>query len=296
MKPLTRRQFIGTAAMGMLAANYLPSCNSGRKNNPFHWPLSFQSYGVKDLLGVDFEGTMRKLRSIGFEGIEMCSPKGYENAGFAPLIKYSASELHKKIEDSGLFCKTCHFQNPEIKDEVLQNTIRFGRDLGLKDIVVSVAWLPADASLDDWKKFADEMNKSGEEVQKAGMQLAYHNHSIGPVVEGEELYDILMRILDPKMVKMQFQIASVSEGFDVVSYIAKYPGRYFSLHMHDWDPQSKKIVALGKGIVDWKKLLTTAKEGGLSDYGMILELETKAPGDPLQDLVDSYQYLQTLKL
>lgn len=296
MKPFTRRQFISTTAMGMLASAYLHSCNSDRNNNPFKWPLSFQSYGVKDLLGIDFEGTMSKMRSIGFEGIEMCSPKGYENAGFAPLIKYSVTELRKKIEDAGLFCKTCHFQHPEIKDEALQNTIQFGKDLGLKDVVVSAAWLPADASLDDWKKFGDEMNKAGEEVLKSGLQLVYHNHSIGPLVEGEQLYDILMRLFDPKMVKMQFQIASVSEGFDVVSYIAKYPGRYISLHMHDWDPQSKKIVALGKGVVEWEKLLTTAKDGGIADYGLILEMETRSPGDPLQDLAESYQYLQTLKL
>ena len=296
MKQFTRRQFIGTSALGLLAASYLPSCASDRKANPFNWPLSFQSYGVKDMLGIDFEGTMRKLRSIGFEGIEMCSPKGYENSGFAPLLKFTVSELRKKIEEAGLFCKTCHFQHPELQGTALQNTIQYGMDLGLKDIVVSAAWLPDDASLDDWKKFADEMNQAGEEVLKAGMQLVYHNHSIGPEIEGEQLYDILMRSFDAKLVKMQFQIASVAEGFDVVNYIAKYPGRYISLHMHDWDPQQKKIVALGKGVVDWKKLLITAKEGGLADYGLILEMETKSPGDPLQDLADSYQYLQTLKL
>lgn len=296
MKNFTRREFLGTSAMGFLAAAYLPSCKSMTKSTPFGWPVSFQSYGVKDVLAKDFEGTMKKLSSVGFKGIEMCSPKGYENAGFGPLIPLSVSDLRKKIEDSGLFCKSCHFQNPELKASALPATIQWGKDLGLQDLVCSAAWLPEDAKLDDWKKFADEMNQAGEEVLKAGMQLAYHNHSIGPVVEGRELYDILMELFDPKMVKMQFQIACISEGFDVIEYIAKYKGRYFSLHMHDWDPQKKEVVALGKGVVDWKKLLVTAKDGGLADYGMILELETKPPNDPLQNLVDSFHYLQTLNL
>ena len=178
----------------------------------------------------------------------------------------------------------------------MQETIGFSKELGLKNIVVSAAWLPENASLDDWKKFAEEMNLAGAEVQKAGMQLAYHNHSIGPEIEGKQLYDILMGLFDPNIVKMQFQIACVAEGFDVVNYIAKYPGRYISLHMHDWDPKTKQIVALGKGIVDWTKLLNTAKEGGLADYGLILELETRSPGDPMQDLIDSYNYLRTLNL
>jgi len=44
--------------------------------------------------------------------------------------------------------------------------------------------------------------------------------------------------------------------------------------MHDWDPEKKKIVPLEQGIVDWKKLLLAAKKGGISEYGMILELES----------------------
>ena len=248
------------------------------------------------MLGQDFSGTMKKLHEVGYAGIEMCSPKGYENAGFAPLMKFSPSELKKRIEDAGLFCKSSHFQNPEVKMDALPATVDFAHELGLSDVVCSAAWLPEDASLDDWKKFADEMNESGAALQKEGLKLGYHNHSIGPEIEGRELYDVLMELFDPKVVEMQFQIASVSEGFDVVEYIAKYPGRYFALHMHDWDPDTKKIVAIGKGIVDWKKLLTTAKEGGLARYGMIVEIETDKTGDPLQGLVDSMNYLQSMNI
>lgn len=95
---------------------------------------------------------------------------------------------------------------------------------------------------------------------------------------------------------MQFQLASVSEGFDVVSYISKYSGRFNSLHIHDWDAAQKKIVPTGKGVVDWKKLLETAKKSGIAEYGMIVEMETRAPGDPLQDLIECYNYLNNLKI
>jgi sugar phosphate isomerase/epimerase len=295
MKKITRRAFIGTSAMGIFAAGYASSHSFSFEPGPFNWPISFQSYGVKDMLAKDFEGTMKKMRSIGYKGIEMCSPKGYEDAGFGPLTGLTTAELRKKIEDADLFCKSCHFQHPELQAASLQKTIQFGKDLGLKDLVVSAAWLPKNAALDDWKKFAEEMNKAGEEVIKAGLQLVYHNHSIGPELGGEQLYDILMRLFDPKQVKMQFQIASVSEGFDVVAYITKYSGRYISLHMHDWDPQQKKVVAIGKGIVDWKKLLTTAKNGGLAEYGLIVEMETRSAGDPYQDQVACYEYLENLK-
>jgi sugar phosphate isomerase/epimerase len=291
MQTISRRQFLGTTALGAVAVSYLPfsSCDSAK--TPFGWPLSFQSWGVRDQIVNDFDGTLRKLQAVGFKGVEMCSPKGYEWAGFAPLVKVEVSEMRKRIEDAGLFCKTCHMQHHEVVGDELSGTIEWGEKLGLHDLVIAAAALGEDATLDDWKRVAEEFNKSGEIIRNAGLQLVYHNHTIGPEIDGEQLYDILMRLLNPDVVRMQFQVACISEGFDVVEYIAKYPGRYISLHMHDWDPEQKKIVPLGKGVVDWNKLLTTAKAGGIADYGMILELESQPPDDPFQALVDSYAWL-----
>ncbi len=296
MKTINRREFLGTGAMGLLAAINMPADIFGTEATPFNWPLSFQSYGLREMIGRDFEGTLKKVRSVGYKGIEMCSPKGYEKSGFGPLIALSPEDLRRKIEDAGMFCKSCHFQHPELKPDKINETIDYARRLGLSDVVISAAWIKKDATLDDWKVVADEFNKAASEVKKAGMQLGYHNHSIGPVVNGEQLYDILMRLFDKELIKMQFQLASVSEGFDVIDYIAKYPGRYISLHIHDWNAEQKKIVPTGKGIIDWKKLLETAKKSGIADYGMIVEMETRAPGDPLQDLIECYKYLQDLKV
>jgi sugar phosphate isomerase/epimerase len=296
MKTYSRREFIGAGAVGTLAAMYFKSENFLPFKTPFNWPLSFQSYGVREMIGKDLDGTLKKLRSIGYSGIEMCSPKGYVESGFGPLTALSAEELRKRIEDSGLFCKSCHFQHPELKPDKIQETISYGKKLGLKDLVLSAFWIKEDATLDEWKAAADEMNKSAELVKKAGLQLVYHNHSIGPVLNGEQLYDILMRLFDPELIKMQFQLAVASENVDVVAYIAKYPGRYISLHIHDWDPVQKEVVPTGKGIIDWKKLLEAAKKSGIADYGMIVEMETRAPGDPLQDLIECYNYLQNLKM
>lgn len=295
MKTYSRRDFIGAGAMGTLAM-YFNSEIFLSGSTPFNWPLSFQSYGVREMIGQDFDGTLKKLRATGYKGIEMCSPKGYEKSGFGPLTAFSAEDLRKKIEDADLFCKSCHFQHPELKPDKIQETINYGKKLGLKDLVISAAWIKKDATVDDWKVVTDELNKSAEQVKKAGLQMVYHNHSIGPELNGEKLYDILMRLFDPELIKMQFQLAVVSEDVDVAAYIAKYPGRYISLHIHDWDPAQKKIVPAGKGVIDWKKLLETAKKSGISEYGMIVEMETRAPGDPLQDLVECYNYLQNLKM
>jgi sugar phosphate isomerase/epimerase len=296
MQPISRRKFLGTSAMGIMAVSSLPLDSLKPTSTPFNWPLSFQSWGVRELLAKDFDNTLQKIRALGYKGIEMCSPKGYAELGFGPLMKFTASDLRKKIEDTGLFCRTCHFGYWELRGEELPKAIDYGRELGLSDLVISSAAVSNESSLDEWKKIADEINKSGEQVMNEGLQLVYHNHTIGPELNGVQLYDELMRLFDPDLIKMQFQIACISEGFDVIEYIARYAGRYISLHMHDWDPVNKKIVPIGKGVVDWKKLLTTARNSGISGYGMIIEMETQPPDDPFDALASSYTYLDNLKL
>jgi len=296
MQTISRRKFLGTSAMGAIALSSLPLESFKPVTTPFNWPLSFQSWGVKDLLAKDFDNTLRKIQALGFKGIEMCSPNGYKMAGFGPLTKFTVNELRKKIEDAGLFCKTCHFMHFELKGDALPKTITYAKELGLHDIVLSAAALGEDATLDQWKQVSEELNQAAVLVKDAGLQLVYHNHTIGPEMNGEQLYDLLMGLFDPELIKMQFQIASISEGFDVIEYIAKYHGRYTSLHMHDWDPEQKKIVPLGQGMVDWKKLLVTAWQSGIADYGMILELESQPPDDPLEALAISYTYLNNLDI
>jgi sugar phosphate isomerase/epimerase len=296
MQKFSRRKFIGTSAMGTLALGSLPLESFKISPTPFNWPLSFQSWGVKDLLAKDFDNTLKKIQAIGFKGIEMCSPQGYKWSGFGSLINLTASELRKKIEDAGLFCKTCHFQQLEVTGDALPKTIEWAKELGLHDIVLAAAALGEDATYDQWKEVVDKLNESALKIKDAGLQFVYHNHTIGPEINGEQLYDILMRLFDPELVKMQFQIASISEGFDIIGYLAKYRGRYISLHMHDWDPVKKKIVPLGQGMVDWKKLLVTAWQSGLADYGLILELESVPPDDPVQDLATSFTYLNNLEI
>jgi sugar phosphate isomerase/epimerase len=216
----------------------------------------------------------------------MCSPKGYSEIGFGPLTKYSAKEMHQQIVDAGLYCKSSHFGHWELQGDNANTTIEFANKLELNDIVISSSY-GVDATLDDWKKLADEINKSGELVKIAGMQLAYHNGTMGPVLEGIPLYDHLMKLFDPELVKMQLQIADI-DRYDMVEYLTKYKGRYTSVHLLDWDPEINWVTAIGHGMINWKKLLTAVAKSGISEYGLIIELDCK---NPLEALQKSYAYL-----
>jgi sugar phosphate isomerase/epimerase len=55
--------------------------------------------------------------------------------------------------------------------------------------------------------------------------------------------------------------------------MTKYPGRFCSLHLQDWSAAEKKMVAIGQGRVDWKKLFAAAKTGGMKNYFVEMNLD-----------------------
>jgi len=76
-------------------------------------------------------------------------------------------------------------------------------------------------------------------------------------------------------------------GYKAATYLAKYPGRFVSMHLADYAPAEKKQVAVGKGVVDWKELFTAAKAAGIRNYFVEVDLD---------QMKDSVSYLRTLNV
>jgi sugar phosphate isomerase/epimerase len=91
-------------------------------------------------------------------------------------------------------------------------------------------------------------------------------------VDGQRTYDVLFALLDPKLVKFQFQVSTISEGYDAAQYFMKYPDRFISMHVQGWDAKAKKIVAVGQDSLDWKNIFTAAKTGGVKNYFVEMDL------------------------
>ena len=67
--------------------------------------LDFSPISVRQLIGKDFEGTLKQLATVGYKTVEMCSPPGYEKSGYASLLKLKASEVGAMIHSAGLGCE-----------------------------------------------------------------------------------------------------------------------------------------------------------------------------------------------
>ena len=280
----TRRNFIRKTTLTLgLAAFGAPALTL--RANPLGMPIGFQSWVVREMLAKDFEGTLRKVAALGYQTVEMCSPPDYVSSGFGPLASLKAPEMRRIIQSAGLRCESCHYPFQGLKNN-LDERIAFAKELGLTQMVISTFGLKETATLADWRRACDEANKVGEKVQQAGLQLGFHNHhNEVKQLEGVLIYDAMMGQLDPKLVKMQFQVAVISAGFEAATFFNKYPGRFISMHLADWSASEKKSVPIGQGIVDWKKLFAAAKTGGVKNYFVEMDFATLQP---------SSAYLQNL--
>jgi sugar phosphate isomerase/epimerase len=269
MRKLSRRQFLGKSALGIgsaVIASQIPiDLNAGMFDNAVKLPLGFQVWTIKDELIKDFPGTLKKMADLGYQTVEMCSPPGYETSGFGPLMKLTAKEMLRIINDAGLTFESTHYGMDEFRKS-LGERIEFAAESGQKQMILSSFGLPQKATMSDWMKAADELNNFGMQAKKAGIQMGFHNHhgEFGEI-DGVLIYDALLKQFDPEYVKMQFQVAVISIGYKAAAYFEKYPGRFISAHLADWSPEEKKNVTLGKGIVDWKEFFASTDKGGVKN-------------------------------
>ncbi len=281
MSALSRRDFIKTAVATSGAAGCLLSGAPRLEANPLGLPIGSQVWPMRAML-KDFPAFTKMLADIGVTRLELCSPIGY-GAEFSSLA--DPKEVKRILSDHGMKAESSHFTMGELRRSH-QKGIDWAHEIGITQMITASL---GDGNggdhptLDQVKKAADEYNRIAEVSAKAGMQQGLHNEGFElSTVEGKRTYDLLFDLLDPMLVKFQFQMSTITAGFVAADYFHKYPGRFFSMHLQDIDMgapaagstasganrQSARHpqVALGQGSIDWVKTFTAAKTGGVRNY------------------------------
>jgi sugar phosphate isomerase/epimerase len=270
MSGTSRREFSKKATCGA-AIGFLSGSELDLRANPLGLPIGCQTYPVRKSIAQDFPATLKQLSEAGFQAVELCSPAGY--ADFAGLASYKPAELRKLLTDSNLQCISAHFSMDELRKD-LPGRIEWAKALGLTQMVVPTLHGPRNPTADDVKRAADEYNKMAEQSASAGIQQGLHNEEFElSTVDGKRTYDMLFELLDSKLVKFQFQVSTISRGYDAAEYFTKYPGRFISLHAQGWSAKAQEITAIGQDTLDWHRIFETAKVGGIKNYYVEMDLE-----------------------
>ncbi|HXY38708.1 MAG TPA: twin-arginine translocation signal domain-containing protein [Vicinamibacteria bacterium] len=284
MSSLSRRAFLEQSAAGAAAAGIL-SAARGLRANPLGLPIGSQTWPHRQRVRAgDLGGLCQDLAALGVGTVELCSPGYPEFTGLT-----DGKKTRKIIEDHGLKCPSAHFTMEEMRTRQ-QQMIDWAKDVGMTQMgVATLAEGPqgGKTTMDVVKRAADEYNRIGETAHKAGMQQFLHDEEFEAAhVDGRLVYEVLIEVLDPRYVKFQYQMSAMPQVGDAAGYFTKFPGRFLSMHLQGVDLKAtQRQVAVGKDSVDWTKVFTAAKTGGVQNY--FVEQEWKAT-------VESVAFLKTL--
>lgn len=296
MSEISRREFLKQSAADVAAmAAFVPLASRGFQESPLDMPIGSQTWPHRERIkSGDFAGLCRDMAALGIGSIELCSP-GYAEFGSVS----DAKRTRKIIEDHGLTCPSAHVTLEELRNGQ-QKVLDWARDIGMTQIGTATLDGKVEhgiATMDVVKRAADEYNRISEVTAKAGMQQFLHDEGFEMArVDGRLVYEVLLELLDPKLVKMQFQMSAMRTIGDPITYFAKHPGRFISMHLQGVDlnapfpapaGQRPPAVAVGKDSVDWKKVFAAAKAGGLKNYFLEQSWELTVQG---------VAYLKTLKV
>jgi sugar phosphate isomerase/epimerase len=275
---ISRRDFLKRTAAGAAVAGCMTPSGALRAG-PLGLPIGSQTYPHRQRIkDGDFAGLCRDLAALGIGSVELCSPGYSEFAGLA-----DGKQARKILEDSGLKCPSAHFTLEELRGRQEQ-AIAWAHDVGMTQMGTASLNGRVDngaTTMDVVKRAADEYNRIGEAAAKAGMQQFLHDERFEmSKVDGRLTYEILLELLDPKLVKMQFQMSAMPAVGDPVMYFTKYPGRFISMHLQGVDLNPPPVPppgeggrggrgpqpAVGKDSMDWKKIFAAAKTGGVKNY------------------------------
>jgi sugar phosphate isomerase/epimerase len=309
---VSRRTFVKATAA---AAPFLAKAR-GWSATPLGLPIGLQLYTVGAEMDKDPIGTLKAIADIGYKQVEL-----------SPLAKIAPAELKKALDDKGLKNPSGHFMLTELIAGLKQK-IDLAHLFGQQYMVVTVPGVSDPSrfksdgkdqtaaflgvlnslTLDDWKWNAEQFNKIGEQIKRAGLQLCYHNHNFDfKPLDGTTGYDEFMRLTDRELVKFELDCGwAVVAGVDPVAYLTNHADRYCMLHIKDFKkgffpstklgihgPNTPVPTELGHGAIDYRPVFEAARKAHIAGY--YVEQEPWVRDMPvLQAVQVDYEYLAHL--
>ena len=225
-----------------------------------NFPVALQLYSVRNDMAADFEGTLRKVKALGYDGVE-----------FAGLFDHSAAEIKKMCQEIGLVPISAHV--PFVDMIADPDLLKVYHEIGCKYVVIPYLTPEYRPGQPGFQQVIDGAKMLGEKANALGMKLCYHNHDFEfTKIDGEYALDILYKEVPADLLQPQLDVCWVNVGGEnPVDYIHKYAGRIEILHLKDFaGSKSENMYAL-IGIDDGKQKETKDNKFEFRPVGMGLQ-------------------------
>lgn len=291
-----RRDFLkltGSLALGTvvapLAANSFFNQMTAEETTKKIKTFGLQLWTIREELSKNPKEVLKQVASFGYKHVE-----SFEGA-MGMFWGMKNTEFKKYISDLGMTMHSSHFGS----DNDFEKKAADAAAIGMK--YLTMAYEGPGKTIDDYKKYAEAFNKKGELCKKNGIRFAFHNHDFTfRSLEGQFGQDVLLTNTDPALVDFEMDIYwVVAAGQDPETWFKKYPNRFRLCHIKDRSktPETdngKNSVDLGTGVINFAKVLKTAKANGMQYY--IVEQEAFPNSTPMKSVEVDAEYMRKLRI
>jgi len=259
------------------------------------YKMGLQLFTIRDAMAKAPMDSIKYARGLGYEDGEIY---GYDNDNDT-YYGIKSKEFKKQIDDLDFTVSSGHYDFSSRFDEPMDTLTKYvdqciEGSLVLNSKYITWPWLaPKFRTIEKFKVLTDKLNRIGEQVNKAGLQFAYHNHDFEFTEhDGEQGYDIILSGTDPNLVKLQMDMYWVehSSKKNIHELIAENPGRYVMWHIKDMDKITRDYSEMGNGSIDYKSILSSLEKKDLQYY--YIEQGGNFAENSMQSITDSAVYFK----
>lgn len=274
-RPFTRREFLKATAGSFATASLLGhvGISAGRAKSV---PVGVQLFCFRHLLEKDFEGTIAKVATLGYDGVE-----------FAGYYDYSATDLKKLLDKHELQCAGAHVGLDSLMGDALQESIDFHGELGNSNLIVAAISEDRRTSKDVVLRTAEEFTAIQEQLTPHGMRTGYHCHaySFNTPHDGETIWDLLADNTPDDLI-LQLDTGNAAHGgANLVDVLNGHPDRIASMHVKPYTTGAEEPFApfIGDDSLPWEDIFTLSESvGGIEWYVVEYEDESHPPLEALK--------------
>lgn len=276
-----RRDFVRTLAATAAATPALRSLSPFLAGSIHPRALGVQLYTVRASMQLDVEGTLGRVREIGYSQVE-----------FAGYFGESPKQIMTYLRRNGLTSPAAHVGLDALTTG-LDATLEAAAEIGHRWLVLP--WIDErDRTLEGIARIAGQLNVAGDRAARYGIRVAYHNHDfdVRPYADGRTPLAELIKALDPAHCDSELDLYWVVKGGSTPrTWFERFPGRFPMVHVKDAGPAPDFAMKdVGAGAMDWKGILGQHHLAGIEHYF----IEHDTPADPWVSITASFRYLSRL--
>lgn len=253
-------------------------------------PVAFQLFSVEKELEEDARGTLKALKDMGYDGVEVC--------GCTYGMSYD--EFYEYCKSIGLNIASAHYSlgtMAERGEEIYSEFAKMGCEY------IAVPWLVRDQlpGGENYKDTVEKFISAGKKAHEYGMQLLFHNHAQEfEKLDGKYLLDTLLDDVGAYLLRGEYDTGWVKfAGEDPAAYMEKNAFRCDIVHLKDfYAPRDRKVEnpefrPTGYGCLDVPSILDAAEK--VKAKWIIIEQDKPAFGKtPMECAKMCIDYLRTI--